>query len=159
MKEAERPTHPEILIENFFGHKHLNEPIVPGFQNFVWRPAEKDAGNNNVGVDDNSHLLFRIFSIACVMSECLSRTFRALPRASAIKSSNSSMAGGEIALRMTTSFSPITINSEPVFNLSLFRISSGITTWPLDDILVVAIFGMTIASILNLTGKIITKKW
>jgi hypothetical protein len=39
---------------------------------------------------------------------------------------------------MTTSLSPTTTNCEPVFNFSRLRIDSGMTTWPLDDIFVVA---------------------
>src|SRR4030042_3723210 len=67
-------------------------------------------------------------------------------------------AGGEIALRITTSSLPSTTNCDPSFSLSFFRIFSGMTTCPLEDILVVARFGIVL--LLNsfiLTGKIIIR--
>lgn len=76
------------------------------------------------------------------MSDCLIPASFAIFLASAISSSNTSRLGGEIFLRITTSLSPTTTNWVPAFKLSCFRMFSGITTCPLEDILVVEIFAI-----------------
>ena len=49
---------------------------------------------------------------------------------------------GEIVFRMITSFSATTMNRDPDLRPIFFRISSGITTWPLEDIFIVEIMDM-----------------
>ena len=80
-----------------------------------------------------SYFCPRTFRIAARTSDRFMPACRACLRASAMSSSNCSMDGGEIALRMTVSLSPTTTNCEPAFKLSRFRIPSGMTTCPLDD--------------------------
>ena len=53
--------------------------------------------------------------------------------------------GGEISLRITESLFPKTTNCVPDLSPSLLRISSGITTCPLDDILVVDSLSITLS--------------
>ena len=66
-------------------------------------------------------------------------------------SSNSRIDGAAIGLSTTVSFSPSTTNSVPGSSPSRLRIASGMTTWPFEESLVVAISSM----IKNPTGKTI----
>lgn len=76
------------------------------------------------------------------MSDCFIPDALACLRTAAINTSNSCIEGGVIALRMTTSSAPKTMNCEPDFNLRRLRMSSGMTIYPFDDIFVVARFSM-----------------
>src|SRR3990172_1601169 len=131
-----------VFIKYFRGDYQLPLTIAPSFKNFIGRSSKKNTRNKNIRVEDYPHFLPRTLATASVISECFRPAFLPCWRASAINASNSFIDGEDIALRITTSSSPTTTNWEPVLNLSRLRISSGMTTWPLEDIFVVAKFAI-----------------
>lgn len=74
------------------------------------RAGEEDSGHEYVGVQYDLHLWDLTLVTAALMSDLLSPACLACLRARAISSSNSSILGGEIVLRITVSFSPTTTN-------------------------------------------------
>jgi hypothetical protein len=116
------------------------------------RPSKENTGNENICVKYNLHLRPRIFVTTASTSDFLNPALRACCRARPIKSLNSLTEGAEIALRITTSRLPTTTNCVPTFNPNRSRISSGMTTCPLDDMRVVAKLSIDTPF---LTGKII----
>ena len=78
--------------------------------------------------------------------------FDRFPNVGLCHSSPLGLAAG-LAFRMTTSRSPTTTNWVPGSRPSWFRISSGMTTWPFEDILVVDSFKILASRGCSLTGK------
>src|SRR6266571_4753443 len=76
--------------------------------------------------------------MAFCTSAGLSPARRACPRTLVASARNSDLAGVSIRLRITTSPSPMTTNCAPGSRPRAFRTSSGITTWPFEESVVVA---------------------
>src|SRR5206468_1038238 len=92
----------------------------------------------DVRVEDNPHPRLRTLRMVFRRSAGLKPTRRASLRALATRARNSLLAGASIRLRITTSPSPMTTNCTPASRPRAFRTSSGMTTCPLDESLVVA---------------------
>lgn len=141
-----------ILFQDCRGKQKLNLTITPGFKNLIRGPFKEDARNENIRVEDNSHLWPRTLATATLTSDLFNPALRACRLARPIRSLNSLTGGDEMALRITTSRFPMTTNCVPAFNPRRPRISSGMTTCPLEDMQVVAKLSMDASF---LTGKII----
>ena len=99
---------------------------------------KENARDQNIGVEDDLHFLFRTAAIALEISEDLIPWVLACFLARRINPSKSFMDGAVRVLKMMASPSPMTTNWDPAASWSLSRISSGMTTCPLEDIRVVA---------------------
>ncbi len=83
--------------------------------------GKENARYHHVRIEHNSHLFFRTSEMALSISAFLIPDCLAAFRAFAISPSNSSIAGADMALRITTSFSPTTTT----WRLALVSVWSG----------------------------------
>src|SRR5215475_9512184 len=88
----------------------LDVAVPPGSENTEWQTSEEYRRDKDVRVEDDPHRMARAFEIARRTAAGLRPVFRAALRARRRRSSNSSIAGAAIDLRMTTSRSPTTTN-------------------------------------------------
>ena len=117
---------------------HVHPAVVPCFKDPVWMATEINSGDEDVRVEDDLQDRLRALRMVFLISEGRKPDLFASLRASAINASKVSRSGSVIVLSMRTSSLPMTTNCDPVLRLSCFRILSGMTTCPLDDIFVVA---------------------
>src|SRR3989475_10565693 len=110
------------------------------------------ARDEDVRVENDSHPRRRTLQTAFWMSAGLIPARRARLRTRAARARNSPRLGALIRFKITTSPSPITTNWAPVSRPRAFLTSSGITTCPFEESLVVEILDM-ISFLYILTGK------
>jgi hypothetical protein len=147
------PHDPLILFQDCRGKQKLNLTVTPSFENLVRRSCKENTGNENICVKNNLHLRPRTLATAASTSAFLNPALRACFLAWPSRSLNSLTEGAEIAFRITPSRFPTTTNCVPAFKPNRSRISSGMTTCPLDDIRVVAKLSIDTSF---LTSKIIS---
>ena len=107
----------------------------------AWRArnaAEEHARNDDIGVEYNPHRDRRTLETALATSARRRPARFAASRARATSDVNSPSAGGSRTLKITTSRSATTTNCAPAFSPNRVRISSGMTTCPFEDRVVVA---------------------
>ena len=85
-------------------------PILPMSSYFSRRSRKEYSGNQNIGIEYQPHYCALTFFIAASISDFLSPASLAAFLAFLMRVSNSSIDGGDIFLRITTSLSPNTTN-------------------------------------------------
>lgn len=71
----------DVLADNFFGDAQAKRSVPPRTENLVRRPGEEDAGNEYVGVEDDSQRPARTSAMVLPMSDFLSPASLAWRRA------------------------------------------------------------------------------
>ena len=127
-----------VLIKNRWREHQFKIAGGPGIQESAGHATKENARHDHVGVHHDPHRDRRTFFAALAMSARVMPVCFATCRARPTKVANSLSDGGSSSLKITTSRSAITTNCAPASSPSCKRISSGMTTCPLDDSVVVA---------------------